>query len=114
MAEGTLTRSRALKLMGAALLAGLGLLGITHPAEAKKKRKERKKVRTRTNTSVVLQGPPGGPGPSEPPGLPAPLRSHHLLCLCHHRRLPCLCHHLHRPADVSAAPARQLAVFVRR
>jgi hypothetical protein len=51
---GTITRARAIKLAGAALLSGTGLMMLFQsPAEAGRRRKKRRRRRRRTSTSRV-------------------------------------------------------------
>src|SRR4051812_20620312 len=61
LAEGTLTRGRVLKLMGAALLGGLGAMvglgTLTDDADAKRRRKRKKKA-----SSTPVCGPTSCPG----------------------------------------------------
>ncbi len=66
LAEGTLTRARALKLVGAALLGGVLSGALPGVAEAKK---GRKKKRRRRRSPLLLSPPPASPPPvvSPPP-----------------------------------------------
>jgi hypothetical protein len=77
LADGTITRARAIKLAGAALLAGSGMLALFQsPAEAgrrrkkKKRRRRRRSITTRVRTNrrrVRFRDTPAGTTPETSP-----------------------------------------------